>query len=308
MLVVLAACGGGDGRGDTEAESSAIPAESAAPAPAAQLLVDAAGLSGELEDSAVVVLHVAADRAAYDEGHIPGARFLPLRAIAREVDGNPNELPPVEQLDSVFESLGVSDDTRVVLYGDPLPAARAFFTLDYLGHGGQTALLDGALPAWREAGLPLSTEADTAGRGSFTPRVQPERSVDAEWVNQHRTQGGVALVDARPTAQYTGEEAGDGVERPGHIPGAGSLFWEETIASSTRPELHDSEALHRLLREAGVSPGDTVVTYCRTGMQASFMYFVARLLGYETRMYDPSYLDWSRRSELPVETGAPATP
>ena len=48
-------------------------------------------------------------------------------------------------------------------------------------------------------------------------------------------------------------------------------------------------------------PGDTVVAYCRTGMQASFAYFVARYLGYETRMYDASFMDWSRRAELPAE-------
>ena len=56
-----------------------------------------------------------------------------------------------------------------------------------------------------------------------------------------------------------------------------------------------------MFRAAGVMPGETVVTYCRSGMQASFAYFVARYLGYDTKMYDGSFLDWSRRSELPVE-------
>jgi thiosulfate/3-mercaptopyruvate sulfurtransferase len=124
--------------------------------------------------------------------------------------------------------------------------------------------------------------------------------VDADWVRRHMDDRVVALLDARPPAQFAGTEAGDGVPRPGHIPGAGSLFWEELLRSTDLPLLKDVETLRALFRRAGAEPGDTVVAYCRTGMQASFAYFVARYLGYETRMYDASFMDWSRRAELPV--------
>lgn len=265
------------------------------------LLVSGEWLAAHLEDPGVVVLQVGPDQAAYDQGHIPGARFLPVSAIVTDRAGNVNELPQVAHLDSVFESVGVGDDARVIVYGPPLAAARAFFTLDYLGHGDQTALLNGGLEGWKEAGRPLSTVAPRVARASFTPRPQPERVVEAEWVEQHLTDPSIALLDARPAAQFTGADAGPGVPRPGHIPGAGNLFWEELIISPQDPVLKDPETLRTLFREAGVRPGDTVVTYCRTGMQASFAYFVARYLGYETRMYDGSFMDWSRREELPVE-------
>src|SRR5690606_31189720 len=143
------------------------------------LLVSAEWLAERLDDPSVVVLHVAPNRSAYDEGHIPGARFLPLSAIVTEVDGNTNELPPVEHLDSVFESLGVSDDTRVIIYGPPLPAARALFPLAYLGHAGQVAILDGGLEGWKLEGRPLSTDAPEYEPGTFTPRPRPELVVDA---------------------------------------------------------------------------------------------------------------------------------
>ncbi|NIQ54333.1 MAG: sulfurtransferase, partial [Gammaproteobacteria bacterium] len=73
------------------------------------------------------------------------------------------------------------------------------------------------------------------------------------------------------------------------------------IRSTAQPALRDPESLRARFREAGVDDGDTVVTYCRTGMQSSFAYFVARYLGYDTRLYDGSFMDWSRRGELPVE-------
>ena len=295
----LAACAAADREeGDTRADGAAPRAESA-------LLVSTGWLAEHLDDPGVVVLHVGSDRAGYDRGHIPGARFLPLDAIIVERDGNINELPPVAHLDSVFESLGVSDGTRVVVYGPPLAAARAFFTLDYLGHGDRTALLDGGIEAWAAEDRPLSTESPVTVPGSFTPRPRPELVVTAGWIKERLGDPYIALLDARPEDQFSGATPGAGVPRPGHIPGAVNIFWERMIQSTDEPRLRDVAALRALFREAGIEPGDTVVAYCRTGMQASYAYFVSRVLGYETRLYDGSFMDWSRREALPVS--GPAT-
>ena len=319
----------------------------------ADLLVSVDQLQGRLNDPATVILHVGRDRASYDAGHVPGARFLPLSSLVIERDGVPNELPSVEALDAAFEAAGVSDASRVVLYGDlgGLAAARAFFTLDYLGH--PAAVLDGGLEAWRAAGRPVETQAANPARGTFTPRPRPELVVNADWVRAHLRDSTVAIIDARPPAQFSGAEAGEGVTRPGHITGARNLFWQNTQVSATDGRLRSPEVLRALYRLAGArfasdvpvvrprsryepGPADTaeagradrerqrqrrdeerqrqrnapqpkplattVVVYCRTGVQASWDYFVARYLGYETRMYDASFIDWSRRgADFPVE-------
>lgn len=88
------------------------------------------------------------------------------------------------------------------------------------------------------------------------------------------------------------------VPRGGHIPGAVNIFWEEMVDGDRMILPEDS--LRGTFRAAGVEPGDTVVTYCRTGMQASFAYTVARALGYETRMYDGSMVDWVTDPTRPV--------
>lgn len=265
-----------------------------------ELLVSSEWLAERLDDPEVIVLHVGTSRDDYERGHVPGARFVELATLVTEREGVTNELPPITRLDSVFEAAGVSDRSRVVIYGAPLAAARAFFTLDYLGHGDRAALLDGGLPGWRMEGRPTSTARSEPIRGSLAPRPQPERVVEAEWVREHLDDSEVALLDARPMAQFAGADPA-GLPRPGHIPGAGNLFWEEMLRSTDPLVLHDPGTLRKMFRAAGVNPGDTVVTYCRTGMQASFTYFVARYLGYDTRMYDASYMEWSRRPELPVE-------
>ena len=304
--LLLAAALIGCGR---ERENRPPAADGAAGMVRADILRSADSLAAELASGRIVVLHVARSRAEYDSAHVPGARYLPLADLVTERDGLPNELPAVAALDSVFTAVGVTDDAPVVLYGEPLAAARAFFTLDVLGHGDHASVLDGGLAAWRAAGHPVTDAVPdavpagtTAAADAFTPRYAAERLVDADWVAAHAERPGYALIDARPPEEFSGERPGDGVVRPGHIPGARNLFWKRALVADSPPRLRDADSLRALLSAAGVEPGDTVITYCRTGVQASHAYFVARYLGFPVRMYDGSYLDWIRQ---PVSGGAP---
>jgi thiosulfate/3-mercaptopyruvate sulfurtransferase len=61
--------------------------------------------------------------------------------------------------------------------------------------------------------------------------------------------------------------------------------------------------LEALFRKAGIAPSDTVVVYCHIGQQGTAVVLAARLLGQPVTLYDGSFDDWSRRTELPVETG-----
>lgn len=276
------------------------------------LLVSTAWLAEHSGDSGVSVLHVGADRAGYDAGHIAGARFVALSDLVVAREGVPNELPPAADLAARFGALGIGDTGRVVLYGDEkgLLAARAFFTLDYLGHGDSAALLDGGLERWRAEGRPTSTEAPVVAPRRFTPRLNPAVLVtlpvvrDIAWLVAGGEQDAWALIDARPEAQFTGADAGPAIDRPGHIPGAASLYWQRALAAPDNPVLRPIAELRRLYAGAGAKPGRTIVTYCRTGVQASFAYFVARYLGYPAKMYDGSFLEWSRTEGMPVARGA----
>lgn len=284
----------------------AVSRRGSTPAERWDLLLSTMWLADHLEDSTVVVLHVGRDSTTYLEGHIPGARFLAIERFVVERAGRPNELPPVADLAAVFESLGVSDDSRVVLYGDfnGLWAARAFFTLDYLGRGDRVAMLDGGLQSWRTDGYPITTEQPnvTAGRLSVSPI--PTTVVDGTWMRERLHSPMTVLLDARPPDQYRGEVAGRDVKRPGHIPGAVSFFWEETLASRERPVLLHRDSIRRMYRERGIVDGDTIVTYCRTGIQASHAYFIAKFLDHPVKLYDASYLEWSNLTNHPVESSA----
>ncbi len=271
------------------------------------LLVTEDWLAERLDDPALLLLNVEYDESTFLEGHIPGARFLPYREIVTQVDERLVELPPLEQVVEVFRQAGISNDLHVVLYGTPIPAARAFVTLEHLGHE-RVSLLDGGLFAWREAGREVAMGPVSGGRGAFEPRPRDDVFVDADWVDERRDRTGFALLDGRPDDEYTGADNGrDGTYRPGHIPGAGHVYWEEFMVSREEPRFVSREQMETLFRRAGIDPGETVISYCYIGMRASVNYFVSRLMGHETRFYDGSWNDWSLLG-LPAETGPQRPP
>lgn len=262
-----------------------------------QMLVTTAWLSEHLSDRSLVILNIG-PRAGYDAGHIPGARLIEMSSISTS-QGLTLELPPIDKLKSAFEELGVSDNSRIVicfLANYVTPATRVYFTLDSLGLGKQASLLDGGFEAWQAEHRPVTTEASVIKRGSITPHPQ-QLVVDAAWVSANLNKPKIAIVDARTPEFYTGANPGR-MPRGGHIPSAVNIPFSSLADAANK--LKDSGTLKKIFTEAGIKPGDQVVSYCHIGQQASLVYFVARYLGYDARLYDGSFEDWSKRSELPV--------
>ncbi len=271
-------------------------------APADSIIVSAEWLASHLNDPRVVVVDVEHDSASYASGHIPGARLLSYMAINGEKDGNHTELLPATTLRELFESLGVSSGSHVVLYSSLAPmASRAFFTLDYLGNV-QVSILNGGLADWQRAGKPVSHDVPRVARGNYTPAPRADVVVDGAWVKAQLGTHGVSFIDTRSDGEYVGSGERHGMPSAGHLAGAHQLQWEQLFADSKTGAFLPREQLARLYA-ARVTPGDTVVTYCYVGYRASMTYLVARMLGYPTKLYDGSYEDWSRRN-YPLVTGA----
>ena len=111
-----------------------------------------------------------------------------------------------------------------------------------------------------------------------------------------------ALIDARSPEQYSGDEPGAGISRPGHIPGAVNIPWSAALESKQDPRLLPIPDLRKIFRAARIT-APRLIVYCRTGMLASFLYFTARFLGYDAVMYDGSFFEWSNSSVNAVQRG-----
>jgi thiosulfate/3-mercaptopyruvate sulfurtransferase len=272
--------------------------------------VSTAWLAQHVTDANLVLLHVG-DKAEYDAGHLPGARFVSLQDIStsdRTGNGLILEMPAAEDLRKALSALGISDDSRIVVYYGKdrvSPTTRVLFTLDYAGLGERSALLDGGMPAWVRDGHTLTTAVPESRPRSLAPLKTRPIVVDAAFVRAHLSTAGFSVVDARLPAFFDGSQTGGGKERPhrtGHIAGARSVPFSEI--SDDQGTLRPVEQLATLFEKAGVKAGDTVIGYCHVGQQATAMLFAARTLGHPVLLYDGSFEDWSRHADYPVENPA----
>jgi thiosulfate/3-mercaptopyruvate sulfurtransferase len=268
------------------------------------MIVSTTWLAQHLKDADLVILSTGS-KADYDSAHIPGALFLnfpDIRTMA-PAGQEPNvELPPMDQLKDVFEKLGVTNNSHIILYvaKDQLTlATRAYLTLDAMGFGARTSLLDGGFPVWQKESRPVSTEVRPVTRGKLDLCPQTDVIATLDYVKDNLHHPGVDIVDARNTEYYTGERIPPG-QRAGHMPGAQSLPFTTLVDADGKWKSPDE--LKKMMSALGIKSGDRVVSYCHIGLQATVVYFAARSLGLDARMYDGSWEDWSAHPALPAET------
>lgn len=271
----------------------------------AQPIVDASWLAQHIKDRDLVVLHVG-EEASYSKGHIAGARRVTVNDLSKPTGTDRNaqelqtELPTVDVLRSKFELLGVSDRSRIVVYGDleqPLPGVtRVALILRYLGLDELTSVLNGGLPAWAKAGQSTTTDLPSITPGKLTPKVNPSLFVDADFVKSLSQRPRYKLIDARAPANYKGIAPTFG--KAGHIPGAINIPFNEFNDDTQQ---FNRERIAELFKTAGVKSGDKLVVYCHIGWQGTEVIFGARMLGIEASLYDGSFQDWAINNRGPVE-------
>ena len=276
-------------------------------------LVDAAWLKANAGSPGVVVLDVrnklgGGSEADYRQGHVPGAVYSDyLRAGWRAtVDGVPGQLPPVGDLERLIGGLGIGNDDHVVVVTggasalDMGSATRVYWTFKVLGHD-KVSVLDGGWRAYAaDPANPVETGANTPAPKTFVAQFRPELIADhADVMAADRTK--VALLDLRPPVQYRGEKAHPAAARPGTIPDAVNV--PESQVTTDGGRFVSAEQLGELLDAAGVSEDDEVISFCNTGHWASLGWFVrSEILGKDNvTLYDGSMVDWTARSELPVQ-------
>ncbi|MEP6765019.1 MAG: sulfurtransferase [Gemmatimonadaceae bacterium] len=269
-------------------------------APRPSMVSSTKWLYDHLHDANLVVLQVSS-KAQFDSSHIPGARQVALAEISLSASESKLslELPPTARLKSWAEANGISNSSHIVVVPNDSvlqSATRVFLTLAYMGAMEHTTLLDGGLQAWRADNRPSTAEETPAVKAAtFDIKLRPELIAAMSDVEKAIDDKRVSIVDARLPRFFNGD--GGGYPRAGHIPNALNI---PLSTVSERGFFKDSTALRKLFVDAGVAPGKSVVTYCHIGQQASLLWFVATMLGYDARMYDGSFQEWSGTERLPV--------
>jgi len=266
---------------------AATPAAAQTRAGSVPLLVSTAWLEEHLQESDVVVLYT--DQGAHDEALIAGARAVPHESLMTMQGGH--GLASTDVLVEALRKAGVSNDSHVVVYGEPLSVGWLFFVLEYLGHP-RVSVLDASITKWRAENRPFARTPVAPPRGTFTPSPRPQLRATADDVRAQAAGGGGVVLDARSAREY----------EAGHIPGARLLTWQDVFVDPRQQVFKSRDELVAMFRAAGAAPGATAVTYCQIGLRSSALYFAARLAGLDARNYVGSWSDWTARG-LPVEPG-----
>jgi thiosulfate/3-mercaptopyruvate sulfurtransferase len=267
------------------------------------MLVTTEWLAEHLNDPSIIILHIG-KQDEYEEKHIPGAILFPIKDIFQPPSDSLNhEIPSLEQLNYVIRSIGIHNDSRVILcYSEDwlTVATRTYLTLDYIGLGGQTSILDGGLAQWTKQDLPITDEAMEPTGSWITLQINEEVLVDVNWVKENLRNPHVVIVDGRPEEFYDGSEKEDHIAKLGHITGAVSIPFPEITPEETPYIFKDRNELEKLFQKSGAKKGSKIVLYCNTGVWASLVYFTAKYLGYKTYFYDGSFEEWAADDSLPV--------
>lgn len=265
-------------------------------------IVSTGWLSKHLKDPNIVIIEIG-QKADYDKEHIPGAVFMTRDEISTpRGSGLTLQVPSMKKLIDSFERAGVSNNSRIILYyGNDwvTPTTRFYLTLDYMGLGENTSILDGGLPEWKKENLSVTSERTKIRKGKITI-AHPDKGavVDVNFVKKNLNNPKIQIVDARTENFYSGVDTS--YSRPGHIAGATNIPFT-SLTTSIPPYLFKSkDELEKIYSDANVSKDKTVVCYCHIGQQASLDYFIAKYLGYNAKLYDGSYEEWDKRSDLPI--------
>ncbi len=242
-------------------------------------------------------------RAEFLAGHIPGAIFFDIDAVADHSQGLPHMLLDEAAFAREAGQLGISSDATLVVYDGfgLFSAPRVWWTLRLFG--ARTAfILEGGLPKWKAEGRPLESGPSRAKPAVFNAKQAQGRVADLGTIRAVLADGSAQVIDARPAPRFKGEapEPRPGLES-GHMPGSLNLPFSAIVDDNG---LKSPDALREAFAQAGVDLNRPIVTTCGSGVSAAIVVLALEAIGKpDALLYDGSWSEYASLPDNPIEKG-----
>lgn len=229
-----------------------------------ELLVEPDWLDQHLNDPQVVIIDCDRPETRGDRPHIPSARLLPIHPYFRNTETGIG-VATAEQTQTILRSLGVNDDSRVVVYDSEggLLATRVWWALWYHGFE-NVAVLNGGWPAWIASRRPTTRRHPQVEPGNVTiTDTHPERLANCDVILPGLENNEVVPLDVRADEEWTGEKPAPNEtnKKEGHIPGAIHIEWREFVDWENATRFKPAGAILEMLEEHGVPRDKKIVPY-----------------------------------------------
>lgn len=268
--------------------------------------ITAKDLQKKLTDKDLVLIDTT-DLENYHLGHIPNARQVDISAFRELIEGKYELMKPSKEIEKVARSLGINNDSYVVIYGHNKPKEllkASYIAMALIVNGfSNISILDGGFDAWKKIVSTnkalISTENPAPTQGNFTAHYNPDILVDMAYVKEQI--GKVDMIEARAKKFYDGTESSPGVKRLGHIPEAQSSNWEEKFSKDEKL-LPNKQLKTIFFDKQKLHQNKEVITYCTGGLEASMnWYLLTHHLDFKNvKMYDASMKEWGNNENTPM--------
>lgn len=244
-------------------------------------------------------------RLAFLSGHIPNAQRIDWKALA-DTRGEPGDplwasLADTEKLQNALRQLGLEADSSVVVYADPPSGwgedGRILWTLKAAGID-SVQLLDGGISAWKAIGGPLNYFSTSTPASPFKlPPLDLSASIDTATLRAHYLD--YRIIDSRSAEEFKGAVK-FGEARGGHLPGAINIPFETLLNADGTAKSGD--AIQALLATHGVTPENSIVTYCTAGIRSAHSWALLTSAGFNNvKNYSNGFYHWAATPALPLE-------
>jgi len=261
-------------------------------------LVETAWLESNLPN--VVLLDVR-KKFNKDSKRISGASIIPWKKVRAKKKENGIDLikmlPEKSTFEDLMQSVGVSNDSVIVVTSESTNADTTFFgtrlywQLKYFGHN-NVALLNGGNAKWFKEKRASSNKNTRHDKGAFkVSQVNKDILATTEDVEKAVNDKNTILIDTRSEDMYLGLFYKKSyVYGSGHIPGAKSADGNIFLKYGKVKTFHSPEKIKSALMAKEIDPESKAIAYCNSGHLASGLWFIEHeILGNKNAsLYDGS--------------------